>query len=107
MQNIDAERTMGFLAQQCRYEIPISRSSNPSGFLMDDWCIYRARADLDEGCGGAFMSLGFLTGIAAAQGAAASTKPANRRHRVRSIVGGIALTLLIGGALVVVALVAG
>jgi hypothetical protein len=53
------------------------------------------------------MSLGFLTGIAAAQGAAASTKPANRRHRVRSIVGGIALTLLIGGALVVVALVAG
>jgi hypothetical protein len=53
------------------------------------------------------MSLGFLTGIAAAQSAAASTKLANRRHRVRSIVGGIALTLLIGGALVVVALLAG
>jgi hypothetical protein len=53
------------------------------------------------------MSLEFLTGIAAAQGAAAGTKPANRRHRVLSIVAGIALTLLIGGALVVVALLAG
>jgi hypothetical protein len=49
------------------------------------------------------MSLGFLTGIAAAQNAAASTKPANRRHRVLSIVGGIALALLIGGGLFVVA----
>ena len=94
---------MSFLIQQYRYAIPISRPSNPSGFLMGGWCIYRARADLDKGCGGEFMSLGFLTGIAAAQNAAASTKPANRRHRVLSIVAGIALTLLIGGVLVVVA----
>jgi hypothetical protein len=42
-------------------------------------------------------------GVAAAQNAAASTKPAGRRYRVLSIVGGIALALLIGGGLLVVA----
>ena len=51
------------------------------------------------------MSMGFLTGIAAAQHAAAGTKPADhRRRRVLSIVGGVALALLIGGALFVAAL---
>jgi hypothetical protein len=48
--------------------------------------------------------MGFLTGIAAAQHAAAGTKPADRRPRVLSIVGGVALALLIGGALFVAAL---
>ena len=47
--------------------------------------------------------MGFWTGIAAAQNAAASTKPADRRQRVVSIVGGIALALLIGGGLLVLA----
>ena len=45
----------------------------------------------------------FWMGVAAAQNAAAGTKPADRRHRVLSIVGGIALALLIGGGLLVVA----
>jgi hypothetical protein len=45
------------------------------------------------------MDMGFWAGIAAAQNAAAGTKPASRRHRVLSIVGGIALALLIGGGL--------
>lgn len=50
------------------------------------------------------MGMGnFWIGIAAAQNAAASTKPADRRHRVLSIVGGIALALLIGGGLFVAA----
>ena len=42
-------------------------------------------------------------GIAAAQSAAAGSKPADRRHRILSIVGGIALALLIGGGLLVAA----
>jgi hypothetical protein len=46
----------------------------------------------------------FWMGIAAAQNAAAGTKPADRRRRVLSIVGGVALALLIGGALFVAAL---
>jgi hypothetical protein len=45
----------------------------------------------------------FWMGIAAAQNAVAGTKPANRRHRVLSIVGGIALALLIGAGLFIVA----
>ncbi len=45
----------------------------------------------------------FWMGIAAAQNAVAGTKPGNRRHRVLSIVGGIALTLLIGAGLLIVA----
>jgi hypothetical protein len=45
----------------------------------------------------------FWMGIAAAQNAVAGTKPANRRHRVLSIVGGIALALLVGVGLFVVA----
>jgi hypothetical protein len=49
------------------------------------------------------MDMGFWAGIAEAQNAAAGTNPANRRHRVLSIVGGIALALLIGGGLFVVA----
>jgi hypothetical protein len=49
------------------------------------------------------MAMGFWLGIAAAQNAAASAKPADRRHRVLSIVGGIVITLLIGGGLVVMA----
>jgi hypothetical protein len=49
------------------------------------------------------MAMEFWAGMAAAQNAAASTKSANRRHRVLSIVGGIAITLLIGGGLLVMA----
>jgi hypothetical protein len=50
------------------------------------------------------MGMGdFWMGIAAVQNAAAGTKPADRRHRVLSIVGGIALALLIGGGLFIVA----
>jgi hypothetical protein len=49
------------------------------------------------------MNVGFWAGIAAAQNAAASTKPADRRHRVLSIVGGIALALLVGGGLFIAA----
>jgi hypothetical protein len=49
------------------------------------------------------MDMGFWAGIAAAQNAGASSKAADRRHRVLSIVGGIALALLIGGGLVVAA----
>ena len=45
----------------------------------------------------------FWMGVAAAQNAAAGTKPADRRHRVLSIVGGIALALLIGAGLLIVA----
>ena len=45
----------------------------------------------------------FWMGIAAAQNAVAGTKPADRRQRVLSIVGGIALTLLIGVGLFIVA----
>jgi hypothetical protein len=49
----------------------------------------------------------FWMGLAAAQSAAPGTKPADRRHRVLSIVGGIALTLLIGCGLLVVAALSG
>jgi hypothetical protein len=50
------------------------------------------------------MGIGdFWMSIAAAQNAAAGTKPADRRHRVLSIVGGIALALLIGAGLFIVA----
>jgi hypothetical protein len=45
----------------------------------------------------------FWMGIAAAQNAVAGTKPADRRNRVLSIVGGIALALLIGAGLFIVA----
>ncbi len=45
----------------------------------------------------------FWMGIAAAQNAVAGTKPAERRKRVLSIVGGIVLTLLIGAGLFIVA----
>jgi hypothetical protein len=48
----------------------------------------------------------FWIGMAVAQNAAAGTeaepKPADRRYRVLSIIGGIALSLLVGGALLVV-----
>jgi hypothetical protein len=44
----------------------------------------------------------FWTGIAAAQNAAAGTKPAGRGYRVLSIVGGIAVALLIVGGLMIV-----
>jgi hypothetical protein len=46
--------------------------------------------------------MSFWMGIAAAQNAAAGTKPAGRGHRVLSIVGGIALALLIAGGLLFV-----
>jgi hypothetical protein len=45
----------------------------------------------------------FWMGIAAAQNAAAGTKPANHRHRVLSVIGGIALALVIGGGLFMLA----
>ena len=45
----------------------------------------------------------FWMALLAAQTAAADTKPADRRHRILSIVGGIALALLIGAGLFVAA----
>jgi hypothetical protein len=45
----------------------------------------------------------FWIGVAAAQNAAAGTKPPDRRHRVLSIVGGIAFAVLIGAGLFIVA----
>jgi hypothetical protein len=41
----------------------------------------------------------FWMGFLAAQTAAADTKPADRRHRVLSVLGGIGLALLLGGGL--------
>jgi hypothetical protein len=50
------------------------------------------------------MSTGnFWIGVTAAQNAASGSKPADRRHRILSIVGGVALALLIGGGLLVAA----
>ena len=37
----------------------------------------------------------------AAQTAAADAKPTDRRHRVLSVLGGIAVTFLIGGGLII------
>jgi hypothetical protein len=45
----------------------------------------------------------FWIGLLAAQSTAGDTKPADRRHRILSIVGGIALVLLIGAGLFVAA----
>jgi hypothetical protein len=45
----------------------------------------------------------FWMGLLAAQTAAASTKPASRRHHVLSVLGGIALALLIDGGLLIAA----
>ena len=50
------------------------------------------------------MGLGdFWLGVTVAKNAATGTKPPDRRHRVLSIVGGVALALLIGGGLFIVA----
>ena len=70
-----------------RILIPWSLDCRPTGDLSGD------SAGMDN----------FWMGIAAAQNAVAGTEPANRRHRVLSIVGGIALTLLIGAGLFIVA----
>jgi hypothetical protein len=45
----------------------------------------------------------FWMGIVAAQNAVAESKPADRRHHVLSMVGGIALALVIGAGLFIVA----
>jgi hypothetical protein len=45
----------------------------------------------------------FWTALLAAQSAAADAKPVDRRHRVLSVLGGIALALLIGGGLFIAA----
>jgi len=45
----------------------------------------------------------FWMALLAAQTAAADTKPADRRHRVLSVLGGIALALLIGAGLFIAA----
>jgi hypothetical protein len=45
----------------------------------------------------------FWMGIVAAQNAVAGSKPADRRHHVLSMVGGIALALVIGAGLFIVA----
>jgi hypothetical protein len=49
----------------------------------------------------------FWMGFLAAQAAAADTKPADRRHPVLSVVGGIALALLIGAGLFIAAALTG
>jgi hypothetical protein len=43
----------------------------------------------------------FWMALIAAQTAAADAKPADRRQRVLSVLGGVALTMLIGGALII------
>jgi hypothetical protein len=45
----------------------------------------------------------FWMGLLAAQAAAADAKPVHRRQRVLSVLGGIALALLIGGGLFIAA----
>ena len=45
----------------------------------------------------------FWMALLAAQSTAGDTKPADRRHRILSIVGGIGLALLIGAGLFVAA----
>jgi hypothetical protein len=45
----------------------------------------------------------FWMSLLAAQTVAADTKPADRRHRVLSMLGGIAVALLIGGGLFIAA----
>ena len=45
----------------------------------------------------------FWMGLLAAQTAAADTKRADRRQRVLSVLGGIAIALLIGGGLIIAA----
>ena len=45
----------------------------------------------------------FWMGLLAAQTPAADIKPADRRHHVLSVLGGIALALLIGGGLFIAA----
>jgi len=45
----------------------------------------------------------FWMALLAAQTAAADTKPADRRHRVLSVLAGIALALLIGAGLFIAA----
>jgi hypothetical protein len=47
------------------------------------------------------MSNFWIALFAAQTGVAADAKPADRRHRVLSVLGGIALTLLIGGGLLI------
>ena len=49
------------------------------------------------------MGSGFWMGVLAAQRAASGTKAADRRHHVLSMVGGIALALVIGAGLFIVA----
>ena len=50
------------------------------------------------------MGMGdFWMGIALAQNAGAGTKRADRQHRILSIVGGIAIAVLIGAGLFIVA----
>ena len=50
------------------------------------------------------MGMGdFWMGIAAAQNAVAGTERADGRHRILSIVGGIAIAVLIGAGLFIVA----
>ena len=45
----------------------------------------------------------FWMALLAAQTAAADTKPADRRQRLLSVFGGVAIALLIGGALFIAA----
>jgi hypothetical protein len=50
------------------------------------------------------MGMGdFWFGIASVQNAVSETKPADSRHRLLSIAGGIAIAVLIGGGLFIVA----
>jgi hypothetical protein len=44
----------------------------------------------------------FWMALFAAQTAAADATPVDRRHRILSVLGGVALTLLIGGGLIIV-----
>jgi hypothetical protein len=45
----------------------------------------------------------FWMGLLAAQATAADTKPIDRRQRILSVLGGLALALLIGGGLFIAA----
>jgi hypothetical protein len=73
-------------------ECPINSSRN--GLMFNSRIGWR---------GGKFGMSAFWMGILAAQRAASGTKAADRRHHVLSMVGGIALALVIGAGLFIAA----
>jgi hypothetical protein len=75
---------------------------------MGGWMHGGRDVHVHEGCGGNSMGMGdFWFGIASVQNAVSETKPADGRHRALSIAGGIAIAVLIGAGLFIVAAING